>query len=168
MRFFFFILIIFFYSKNLSANENINYVDVDSLLKNSNKGKIILSSLNELEKKNKNDLMNKENEIKTLDDEIKNLEKIISQDELQKKIDSLKNKINSYQKYKKDLSNEFFQIRKQKIENFFKNIAPIIENYMKENAINIVLDKKNIFIANSNYDITSELIKIINEQNLND
>ncbi len=168
MRFFFFILIIFFYSKNLSANENINYVDVDSLLKNSNKGKIILSSLNELEKKNKNDLMNKENEIKTLDDEIKNLEKIISQEELQKKIDSLKNKINSYQKYKKNLSNEFFQIRKQKIENFFKNIAPIIENYMKENAINIVLDKKNIFIANSNYDITSELIKIINEQNLND
>ncbi len=165
MRIFFFILLIFFYSKNLLADQSIWYLDIDSLLKNSNKGQIILNNLNELETNNKNDLMNKENKIKKLDEEIKNLENIISETELQNKINILKKEINLYKKYQTNISNEFFQIKRQKIENFFKNIAPIIENYMKENAINIVLDKKNIFIANSNYDITSEIIEIINNKN---
>ena len=165
MRIFFFILLIFLYSKNLLADQNIKYLDVDSLLKNSDKGLIILNSLNELEKKNKNDLISKENKIKELDEEIKNLKNIISEKELQNKINILKKEINLYKKYQTNLSNEFIQIKRKKIENFFVNIAPIIENYMKENAINIVLDKKNIFIANSNYDITSEIIEIINNTN---
>ena len=147
------------------ADQNIKYLDVDSLLKNSDKGLIILNSLNELEKKNKNDLISKENKIKELDEEIKNLKNIISEKELQNKINILKKEINLYKKYQTNLSNEFIQIKRKKIENFFVNIAPIIENYMKENAINIVLDKKNIFIANSNYDITSEIIEIINNTN---
>ena len=147
------------------ADQNIKYLDVDSLLKNSDKGLIILNSLNKLEKKNKNDLISKENKIKELDEEIKNLKNIISEKELQNKINILKKEINLYKKYQTNLSNEFIQIKRKKIENFFVNIAPIIENYMKENAINIVLDKKNIFIANSNYDITSEIIEIINNTN---
>lgn len=147
------------------ADQNIKYLDVDSLLKNSDKGLIILNSLNELEKKNKNDLISKENKIKELDEEIKNLKNIISEKELQNKINILKKEVNLYKKYQTNLSNEFIQIKRKKIENFFVNIAPIIENYMKENAINIVLDKKNIFIANSNYDITSEIIEIINNTN---
>ncbi len=147
------------------ADQNIKYLDVDSLLKNSDRGLIILNSLNEIEKKNKNDLISKENKIKELDEEIKNLKNIISEEELQNKINILKKEVNLYKKYQNNLSNEFVQIKRKKIENFFVNIAPIIENYMKENAINIVLDKKNIFIANSNYDITSEIIEIINNTN---
>ena len=33
---------------------------------------------------------------------------------------------------------------------------------MEKNSITILLDKRNIFIANSKYDITDEVIKIIN------
>jgi len=36
---------------------------------------------------------------------------------------------------------------------------------MNKNSISVLLDKKNIFIANSKYDITERVIKIINEQN---
>ena len=110
MRIFFFILLIFLYSKNLLADQNIKYLDVDSLLKNSDKGLIILNSLNELEKKNKNDLISKENKIKELDEEIKNLKNIISEKELQNKINILKKEINLYKKYQTNLSNEFIQI----------------------------------------------------------
>ena len=35
---------------------------------------------------------------------------------------------------------------------------------MNIKSIKIILDKKNIFIANSNYDITTELIKFLNEK----
>jgi Skp family chaperone for outer membrane proteins len=35
---------------------------------------------------------------------------------------------------------------------------------MKENEISIILDKKNIFIANSKYDITNSIIEILNNK----
>ena len=50
---------------------------------------------------------------------------------------------------------------------FLKQINPIIEAYMKKNSIDILIEKKNIFIAHSNYDITDDIIKNIDE-NIND
>jgi len=43
-------------------------------------------------------------------------------------------------------------------------INPIIEKYMADNSIYILMDKKNIFIANNNYDITKKLIELIDNQ----
>ena len=37
---------------------------------------------------------------------------------------------------------------------------------MEDNSISIVLDKKNVFIANKNYDITKKLIVLI-DKNIN-
>jgi len=39
----------------------------------------------------------------------------------------------------------------------------MIENYIKENQISVVIDKKNIFIANRNNNITEDIVGIINE-----
>ena len=38
--------------------------------------------------------------------------------------------------------------KKLEFEKFFKKITPIIENYVAEKNIDILLDKKNIFVAN--------------------
>ena len=35
---------------------------------------------------------------------------------------------------------------------------------MDKNSISIIIDKKNVYIANVQYDITNKLIKIINEK----
>ena len=48
--------------------------------------------------------------------------------------------------------------------NFLNLINPIIEKYMNDNSIHILLDKKNVFIANKDYDITNNLIELINNQ----
>ena len=53
---------------------------------------------------------------------------------------------------------------KKKIDEFnkfFEKITPLIENYAKEKKIDIVLDRKNIFLASKKKDITQEIIKII-------
>ena len=48
--------------------------------------------------------------------------------------------------------------------NFLKKLIQYIEKYMEKNSIDIIIDKKNIFIGNkSNYDITNDLIKLINK-----
>ena len=43
-------------------------------------------------------------------------------------------------------------------------INPIIEDYMSKNSITIVIDKKNVYIANKDSDITNNLIEIINKK----
>jgi len=48
--------------------------------------------------------------------------------------------------------------------NFINLINPIIEKYMTDNSIYMLIDKKNIFIANNNYDITKKLIELIDNQ----
>ena len=56
---------------------------------------------------------------------------------------------------------------KKKIDefnNFFKKITPIIQSYVKEKNIDIVLDKKNIFVASKKKDITQEIIKLIDSK----
>ena len=45
-----------------------------------------------------------------------------------------------------------------------KLISPIINEYMEKNSIGILIEKKNIFIAKSNYDITENVLEIINKQ----
>ena len=54
--------------------------------------------------------------------------------------------------------------RNKNIVNLLNLINPIIEKYMNDNSIYMLLDKKNVFIARKNYDITSDLLIIIDEQ----
>ena len=53
--------------------------------------------------------------------------------------------------------------REVKLEKFLKDINPLIQEYMKNNSIDLVLEKNNIFIGNKNKDITNDIIKIINK-----
>ena len=164
MKKFFFILIFLIYTPFVYAEQIVKYVDLDSILKNSKKGKDIVNELNKINSKNLEELNNKKDELKKLDNEIKKLSNVVSDNELQNKIDDLKKKINTYKQFQKNKSNEINEIKNKKIENFFKDILPYIEKYMKDNNIAIIFDKKNIFIADSNYDITREIIELLNKE----
>ena len=50
------------------------------------------------------------------------------------------------------------------IINFLNLINPIIEKYMSDNSIYMLIDKKNVFIASKDYDITNNLIELINNK----
>ena len=51
-----------------------------------------------------------------------------------------------------------------KKKHFLKSLNPIIKNYMQEKKIRIVLDKKNILLADENLDITKEIMVLLNKQ----
>ena len=159
------ILFFFIFCINFSyAEENIFFLDLDYLLNNSNSGKIIINKLKKINSENTSKLKIQEKQIKDLENEISTKKNVISEEELQKRIENLKIKFNQY-KIEKDKSNkQFNSIKEVELTNFFKEITPHIEEFMEKNSIKIILDKKNIFIANSNYDITSELINFLNNK----
>ena len=45
-----------------------------------------------------------------------------------------------------------------------KNLNPLLSNYMKEKNIKMVIDKKNLVLADSNLDITKDVIALLNQK----
>jgi Skp family chaperone for outer membrane proteins len=161
----FFILFISFLSFNESiADEKISYVDVDYILSNSLAGKSLLENLKKEEKLRIDKFLIKDNEFKEKEKKILAKKNLITEKEINKELRSLQIEFENYRKNKIKEIDKLKSKRKRNILNFINLINPIIEKYMLDNSIDILLDKKNVFIASKNYDITNKLIKIINNK----
>jgi outer membrane protein len=159
--FYFFLFSTFAYSLS-----EIAYIDLDVVLKETELGKSILVNLNKINDKNVKDLKNKEEEIKSLENEIKSKKNILSEEKFNKEVNNLRDKINTFRNEKDKMVNEFSKIKNDKVNDFFKRINPIIQDYMNKNSINILLERKNIFIGKMTSEITDDIILLINK-NLN-
>jgi len=53
-------------------------------------------------------------------------------------------------------------MKNTKFKDFFDAINPLISDYMEKKSINIIIEKKNIFIGKNTHDITNEILEIIN------
>ena len=158
-----YIIFIFIISSNTYANDNY-YIDIDYILNNSNLGKLIVNKLNNVNKNNLTDFKQKEIELKNLEKEISNKKNVVSEKDLNIEIDDLKRKILLFREEKNKRSKDFKDLRSNELSNFLEKITPVIENFMKKNSITIIFEKKNIFIAQSKYDITLQIIDLINKQ----
>tara|TARA_A100001011_G_scaffold155231_1_gene163709 strand:+ start:210 stop:722 length:513 start_codon:yes stop_codon:yes gene_type:complete len=157
-----YILIIFFSTVSLSkSNENIAYLDLDYIVKSTKAGKLIINNLKTSKDKALKKFEQKEKELKKKEEDINKQKNVLSKDELNNKISDFRKEITSFRNDREKLINDFNKKKIQEFKNFFKKITPLIEDYIKEKNIDIVLDRKNIFIANRNIDITNEIIKII-------
>ena len=163
-KIFFLTLIILLSINNLKAEDKIAYLDIDFILTNTIAGKLLLENLNKQEEI-------KINKFKIDDEKFRNNEKkilakknLVSVEEIKKEMNELQIE---YQKYNNDKKKEIDSLKKKRntnIINFINSINPIIEKYMTDNSIYILMDKKNIFIAKNDYDITQKLIKLIDNQ----
>ena len=164
-KIFFFTLFFLFLSINfLSAKEKVSYIDIDNILTNTHAGKLLLNALKEEENLKINKF--KLNDQTFKNDEIKILAKknLISKEEVNKELKELNIKYQDYKKTKMNEIDELKSKRNRNIVRFLNLINPIIEKYMAENSIYILMDKKNIFIASNEYDITNNLILLIDNQ----
>ena len=162
---FFFITILLLLSvNNLKAEDKVAYLDIDFILTNTLAGKMLLKNLKEEE-------AIKVNKFKADDEKFKNDEKkilakknLISNEEIKKEMKALQIKFQEYRKIKTKEIENLKKKRNTNIINFLNSINPIIEKYMADNSIYMLMDKKNVFIANNNYDITNKLIELIDNQ----
>ena len=163
-KFFFLTVIILLSINNLKADDKVAYLDIDFILTNTIAGKLLLENLNKQEEI-------KINKFKIDDEKFRNNEKkilakknLVSVEEIKKEMNELQIE---YQKYNNDKKKEIDSLKKKRntnIINFINSINPIIEKYMTDNSIYMLLDKKNVFIAKNDYDITQKLIKLIDNQ----
>ena len=159
------ILIVFFGLINFSySNEKIVYLDLDKVVNNTKAGKSIIAKLEKSKKVALSEFEKKEKELKKIEDEINKQKNILSENELKKKLVEFRKQLSSFRKNRQKVINDFNQKKKIEFDEFFKKITPIIESYVVEKNIDILLDKKNIFVANNKRNITQEIIEIIDSK----
>ncbi len=164
----FLVFIFFFLSASYSnSNEKIAFIDIDFILSNSNLGKVIFKELEEENNKNIKILSQKEQILKKKKDDINKTKNISSKEQLEKDIINFNEEIEKFRSEKDKVFNEFKLLKEKKLDNFLKKINPLIQEYMKNNSINVVLEKKQIFIGSSSINITDDIIKLINENSDN-
>lgn len=144
------------------ASSNIAVVDLDYLIQNSNLGKSILNKINKVDEKNISELKIKNKELKDLENQINNKKKLLSNQAFNEEVEKFKVKVSEFKKEKDIMSNEFNKYKNEEITFFFNTISSVINNYMNENSIDILIDKKKIFMGKSNADITEDLLNKIN------
>ncbi len=154
-------IVLFIFISNSYTQDQIVYLDLDNVVSNTKAGKLILKKLEKSKDTALSKFKNKEQELKKIENEINKQKNIISDEELKKKLFEFRKELTVFRNERQKVINEFNQKKKLEFNEFFKKITPIIENYVSEKNIDMVLDKKDIFVANKKKDITQEIIKII-------
>mgnify|MGYP005996852667 FL=1 len=158
-----FILLSVFFMANLKAASP-HFIDFKYVLNESIAGKKAQEDLkSQLEKGIAK--LNKD-EKKLLEEEKKIIQqkKIINPDEYKKKVDELRSKVSKLQKERQSLLNNVAKQRSKARTELLKNLNPILEKYMKEKNINMIVDKKNLIVAANELNITPNIINLLNEK----
>ena len=157
------VLFVIFNITFANSEEKIAFIDIDFLIQNSNIGKSALANIKIEDEKNISILKKKTSELKDIENEIKNKKSILSTEAYENEVKIFKEKVNNYSNEKNTIVNSFNDFKKKEIDKIFKKITPIIKNYMDSNSVSILLDTKNIFMGNTNNNLTNEILKEINK-----
>ena len=157
------LICLIFLTSNLLAENKVAYIDLDKILINTDSGKSLFKQLEILEKSKLESLKNEEKKLKEEESKILSSKNLLTQDEYIKKVNTFKKKIPIYQKKKKDIIDNLKKKRNTEVMRFLKMTNPLIESIMNKNSIDILIEKKNVFIAKSNTNITNIVIEEINK-----
>lgn len=138
------------------------YIDFKLILNTSDAGKKAQTYLRQKLDNGMKEL--KKKEINLIDEEKKIIQqkKIISNEEYKKKVEVLRKKASSLQNERKSLLETVAKERSKARSILLKNLNPIIKDYMVENKLRMVLDKKSLLLADENLDITNDILSKLN------
>lgn len=159
-----FLFLIIFSSQSYVSADTPYFLDFKLILNKSDAGKKAQDFLkNKLEKGIKS-IQQKEKKIAEEEKKIIQQKKIISAEEYKKKVTELRSKVANLQKERNKILNSIAEKRKKARDELLKNLNPIIKEYMVEKQIRMVLDKKELILADENLDITKDIIERLNKK----
>jgi outer membrane protein len=157
------ILVVFLFLTNQAFSEQkIAYIDMDRIISTSKSGTSILKQLTELNNKNLNFLKNEEKKFKEKEIKLISQKNIISETDFKNKIDELKSEIKNYNQKRNEMLTDFNKLKLDNTNNFLKLINSILVKFSNDKGISIILKKNDLVVANTELDITDDVIKIIN------
>ena len=147
-----------------SAEQKIVILDLKHVLNNSKAGKGAQDFLKKSFEGNVKKFKSIEKELKKEEDDLLTKRTVLSKEEYTKKSDALRKKVIDYQSQRRAALDKIATQRAKSRETLVKKIEPILQTYMKENDVSIVIDKNNTLGAQPETDITKIIIEKLNKE----
>ena len=145
------------------AEQKIVVLDMRYVLNNSKAGKDAQDYLKKSFNDNAKKFSNMEKALKKEERDLLEKKNILSKEEYTKKSDALRKKVIDYQSQRRSSLDKIATQRAKSRETLINEVKPIVDSYINENNISIVMDKKNMIGGLTEYDITKIIVKKLNE-----
>ena len=146
------------------AEQKIVVLDMKVILNTSKAGKGAQDYLKKTFNDNQKKYQKMEKDLKKEETDLLAKKNILSQEEYTKKTNELRKKVIDYQSDRRSSLDKIATQRAVARENLLKEVNPIIYEYIKENNISLVMDKKNMIGGKTEFDITKEIIEKLNKK----
>ena len=166
MKFFFLSSIfIFVISLNsVNAEQKLVFLDMERIISTSSSGLSIINQLKDLSDKNLVLLNKQEKNFKEKETKLISQKNIISESEFTNKAEQLKKEINELNKSRNKIITDFNKLKIENTNKLLKMINPILIKFSNDNSISLILQKKDLIIGNSEFDVTDKILKIVNNE----
>ena len=159
------ILVIFlFFTNQVFSEQKIAFIDMDKVISTSKSGSSILKQLTDLNDKNLKFLKNEEKKFQEKETKLISQKNIISEKDFKNKVNELKSEIKNYNQNRNKMLADFNKLKIDNTNNLLKLINQLLFKFSDDKEIAIILQKKNLIVANTQLDITDEVIKIIDSE----
>jgi len=160
------ILFIFFFTL-FNANvfsEEIVYINIEKIMKESKAGKQIIKKINKSNEVNIAKFKKIEEDLKNKEKDLLSKKNVISEKEFNEKINILKDQIIEYRTKRQNIIQDTTKKRVNASAEFSHKIKPILTEYAAKNNISIIVQKKNIIMGKKELDITDDILKIVDKE----
>ena len=159
-----YIILFLIFSQTYLNADMPHYLDFKFILNESNAGKKAQNSLKSKLAKGINSVKAKEKSIQEEEKKVIQQKKLIKPEEYKKKVDELRKKVAELQKNRSNALGKISKQRARAKNELLKNLEPIIQKYMQDKKIRMVLNKKDLIQADNKLDITKDIMVLLNEK----
>ena len=149
---------------NAFAEQKVVYVDMKYILNNSKAGKGAQDYLQKSFKNNQKKFADTEKNLKKEEEDLLSKKTVLSKEDYKRESDQLRKKVLTYQSERRTAIEKITNERRIAREKLLKALNPIVNEYIQENDIAFVIDKKNVLGGQSSLDITKEIIEKLNKK----
>ena len=146
------------------AEEKIVVLDLTFVLNQSKAGKGAQDFLKKSFNDNAKKFSDMEEKLKNEEIDLLGKKTILTKEEYSRKSDVLRKQVIDYQSQRRMSLDKIATQRAEARETLIKKINPILETYISENNISLVIDKRNILEVNPDYDITTVIVEKLNKE----
>ena len=146
------------------AEQKIVVLDMKFVLNNSKAGKGAQDYLKKTLAQKQKKFQEMEKSLKKEENDLLAKKTVLSKEEYTKKSDTLRKKVIDYKSEMRTSFDKIATLRAKSRETLIKKIEPIIDLYIKEENITLVIDKKHMLGGSLEYDITNIIVEKLNKE----
>ena len=146
------------------AEQKVAFLDMTYILNKSKAGEGAQDYLKKKFKENQKKFADKEIQLKKEENDLLQAKASLTKEEYQKKATDLRKKVASYQTERRESLEKLAKQRTDAKAQLIKKLDPILESFLSENSISIIVDKKHVVKGDNQLDITKQIVEKLDKE----